>query len=1137
LNYQFAHHHLHTEYSPLDAPVKIKKLVEYSKQLGYKTVTVTDHGTVSSWVKLMIACKEKGMKPIFGIEGYFTQNRLLHEGGRDSYHCILIAKNSEGVKNIYKISEAAYREGFYYEARFDWELLEKYHEGVICTSACVSGIIPYTVGLEPSDLSLKGINPYEAAKKYAERFQGIFGKDFYCEVQCHGLDIETKRYLGVAKIAKELGIKILGTNDVHYLHKEDANTQEVMMAISTQKCIKDPNRMRHDTNQFYLKSPEEMVEMMGGQNSQAVQSALEIADICNAELNNKTQLPSIQIPKEFKSDLEYLEFLARQGLRRIGKENDPVYEARFKEEMDVVRRLREKGNLFDRYFLIVWDYVNWAWNNGIRVGVGRGSGAGSLLLYCLKITGVDPIPFDLLFERFLTEDRNEMPDIDIDFDNEGGDRVYEYVCSKYGATHCGKIATLSVFHAASAIKAAFRAFDPGNTYEKEFSEKKQLEQARKVSGKKGIQQSDKAAKTRDESAAMANEITKLLPKDPGSGRPSGKCTLLIEAKKQNDELIYVYDVVPEFKNLKIKYPEIFALAEQIEGLIEKRSVHAAGVLITEDELVNICPQQFSGKNKKLATAYDMNDAEKVGGVKFDFLQVKVLSIISKCIKTIEERYGKKIDIDHVDITDQKVIDLFTRADVAAVFQFESDFMRNILKQIRVDCFEDIIAANALGRPGPMDNIPLYCERKTGMKKVEYPVPMLESILKPTYGIMVYQEQVMKIVRVLAGFTASESDTVRKAMGKKKRDILGKLEDKFIKGCESSKTCPKEVAEDLWLTCEKFSEYAFNRSLNKDTLIPLSDGKTKRLEDMVKGDKVLCFDGEKTVETDVVALHDHNFLEGIEIKFDDGYEEICSINHKFLTSKGMVPLHKIIQKDIWVSSYHKKSEHIVARRIISAKSVGKKHMYDLEVHHPAHNFYLSNGVITSNSHATGYSYTAFQTAWLKVYYPEEFMAAQLTVEANDADYVTVKEYEQEVKRMGIKLLPVNINESKVGYIVSDIGNKKAIRRGFKSVMGLLQQASADIIANQPFRDMQDFCRRSGAGANAGSFTALLDMGAFDLWLEKLNTKLGKQATRSDLHAEYNDKFKRAKVEKKEASKNQGMQSLFLVDDEKENGFAL
>jgi DNA polymerase-3 subunit alpha len=411
---------------------------------------------------------------------------------------------------------------------------------------------------------------------------------------------------------------------------------------------------------------------------------------------------------------------------------------------------------------------------------------------------------------------------------------------------------------------------------------------------------------------MANEITKLLPKDPGSGRPSGKCTLLKEAKEQNDELIYVYDVVPEFRNLKTKFPEIFALAEQIEGLIEKRSVHAAGVLITEDELVNICPQQFSGKNKKLATAYDMNDAEKVGGVKFDFLQVKVLTIISKCIKTIEERYGTKVDIDHVDITDQKVIDLFARADVAAIFQFESDFMRNILKQMRVDCFEDIIAANALGRPGPMDNIPLYCERKTGMKKVEYPVPMLESILKPTYGIMVYQEQVMKIVRVLAGFTASESDTVRKAMGKKKKDILDKLENKFIKGCESLKTCPKEVAEKLWLELLEFSSYAFNLSLNKDTLIPLSNKSYKKIMDVKKGDKVLCFDGEKMVKTDVVALHDHGTLEGVEIEFDDGHKEICSINHKFLTVKGMVPLYKILKEGMEIISYESNSKSVLLR---------------------------------------------------------------------------------------------------------------------------------------------------------------------------------------------------------------------------------
>ncbi len=1041
LNFKFAHHHTHTEYSPMDAPVGLKKLIEYSKQLGYKTVTVTDHGTVSSWVKLATYCKEADIKPIFGLEGYFTPNRHLHSGGRNSYHCVLIAKNNQGVKNIMRISDLSYREGYYFDPRFDWELLEKYHDGIICTSSCVSGIVPDTLRLreqlastdsqivDKAKLELENRykefyneeelgqmmeqdedggslfepSPEDLAMTFAKRFKKIFGQDFYAEVQYHGIDVETSPYSGVIKIAKELDLKVVGTNDVHYLRKEDANTQEVMMAINTGKCIKDSKRLRHDTNQFYLKSPEEMLEALGGRNSAAVQGALEIADVCTAELNKKTQLPSVAIPKEYKTDIEYLEALARDGLRRIGKENNPVYEARFKEEMDVIKRLREKGKQFDRYFLVVWDYVNWAWNNGIRVGVGRGSGAGSLILYCLRITGIDPIPYDLLFERFLAEDRNEMPDIDIDFDHEGGERVYAYVCQKYGVERCARIGTFLEFHVASAIKAAFRVFDPGNTYEKELAEKQEAEQLKKIAGKKGIQVGDKKVFDRDETAALANEITKMLPKDPNSGAPTNKCTLLKEKWQkltnngQNpEECIYVYDACPEFRDYKRRYPEIFTMAEAIEGLKNNRGIHAAGVLITEDELVNVCPQQFSGRSKQLATAFDMNDIEKIGGVKFDFLRTKVLSVLSRAIKTIADRYGKIVDIDNLPTNDAAALKIFEKGDTTGIFQFESDGMREMLKSMGGVTFEDVVAANALYRPGPMENIPAYCKRKRGEEPVSYEAKALEPILKPTLGIIVYQEQVMKTVRVLAGFTGPEADTVRKAMGKKKKDILDKMKEKFINGCETLKTCPPAVAQNLWAQMEKFGAYAFNKS-----------------------------------------------------------------------------------------------------------------------------------------HSAGYSYTAYQCAYLKAHYPEEFMAAQITVEAGDSSYDTTHEYERALRDMKIKLLEIDVNESKADYIVVDVGAKKAIRKGFKGILGLGEKAHLDIVASQPFKDMFDYCMKAGVGANSGVVTALLDGGGFDCFLPKLSKKLNKTATRVDLMADYNDKIERAKIEKKFAEKNKGMVALFGADDDDED----
>jgi DNA polymerase III subunit alpha len=992
---KFAHHHLHTEYSPQDAPVGLKKLVEYSKHLGYKTLTVTDHGTVSSWVKLQQYCKEKGIKPIFGLEGYFCPDRHLKTGGRINHHIVLLAKNNIGIKNIYRMSELSWKEGFYYSPRIDWDLLEKYHEGVICTSACVSGIIPETF-LE---------HGLEAAIPVAQRYKDIFGRDFYMEVQYHCLEIERKAYAGVAQIAKRLGIPLLGTNDVHFLRKEDAGTQEAMMAVNTGRCLKDPNRMKHEQNQLYLKSPDEMVEVFGGRNRQAVVSALEIADQCTADLSSgKIQLPSIEVPKEYKSDMDYLEALSWKGLAERGKAGLKDYEDRLKEELQVIRDLREKkGLMFDRYFLVVWDYVNWAWTNGIRVGVGRGSGAGSLVLYCLKITGIDPIPYDLLFERFLAPDRNEMPDIDIDFEYERGAEVNEYLRRKYGDDRFARIGTVSTFHVASALKAAFKAFDPCGTFEKQQAAKEASEQQKKTSSVKG-KRWEKNDGIKDETAFLANEITKLLPKDPNSGAPSAKCTLLEEVAKTKEDAIYVYDEVPEFREYKKKYPEVFAFAEQIEGLVKDRGVHAAGVLITEDPLVEVCPQQYSsrGSNPQLATAFDMGDVEKIGCIKFDILRTKVLSVITRAVRMIKARHGVTVDIDNLVPDDKKAIQVFKSADTLAIFQFESEGMRNLLRDMRPDCFEDVIAANALFRPGPIENAGLYCKRKHGEEKVVYPVEILAPLLKPTYGVMVYQEQVMKITRLLAGFDASEADKVRKGMGKKKKDIIDAMGEKFLKKVSELNTCTVPVAKDLWGQMEKFGSYAFNKS-----------------------------------------------------------------------------------------------------------------------------------------HSAGYAYTAYQCAYLKAYYPAEFMAAQLSVEGLDSKYDTVKMYEEGVRGMGIKILPPDINKAKSDYLVEGYGKDVAVRKGFKGIPGLGQQVYTDLEKGQPYKDMFDFCMRGGQGTKSDVVNSLVFEGAFDWIKPMLKKKLGRtDVGRDDIFREYEDMIKRAQAEKREKGarkeEKEGIGFAFKIDASSDGG---
>lgn len=994
LNEKFCHLHLHTEYSPQDAPVGLKQMVEYAKHLGYKSIAVTDHGTIASWVKFQELCQKNGVKPIFGVEAYFTPDRHVRRSRKDNYHQLLLAKNNQGIKNIYKMTELSFSDGYYYDPRIDWDLLEKYHEGVICTSTCVSGIVPETWAN----------GDHDQARQHARRFRSIFGDDFYMEVQFHGLEIE-ESYYGVAQIASEEGIKVVGTNDVHYLRQEDHNLQDALMALNMGRCIKDPKRIRHAMNQFYLKSPDEMIEQFGGKNRQLVQSTLEIMDKCDAQIEmGKTQLPSVDVP-EGMTDFEYLEQQSWEGLKARNLHTKQRYRDRLQEELALVKKLREdKGLRFDRYFLVVADYVDWAWNNGVRVGAGRGSGAGSLILYCLRITGLDPLKYDLLFERFLAEDRVQMPDIDIDFDAEYGHKLFDYLDQKYGRERWARIGTIQTFQSAGALKAAYRVYDPGNTFDAKMAEKNKEDKKKKKTKKRKakFQRQKKSVQFRDETAKLADEASKLLPRSHANDKaPNPLCTLRKEISEADPERIYVFDSVPQLKNLREANPEMFNFAIHLEGLVSGRGVHAAGVLITDTPISEFAPQQYSGQ-KNLATSFDMEDVEKIGGIKFDFLQTKVLSVLTRAVSLIKLRTGKTVPIDDLEPDDPKVLSIFARGDTDAIFQFEGNGMKDTLRSMQPDCFEDLIAANALFRPGPMQYIEDYCNRKHGRRQVSYAVDVLEPILKPTYGIMVYQEQVMKIVRVLAGFTASESDTVRKAMGKKKKDILEKMHEKFLKGCEKEGTCSKEVATKIWSDMEEFAKYAFNKS-----------------------------------------------------------------------------------------------------------------------------------------HAAAYSYIAYQCAYLKCYYPAEFMAAQLSVEGGDSKYEAVEKYERRANAMGIRVLPLDINKSKADYVVVDKGDKTYLLRGFKGVKGVGQNAYKDILANQPYRDMYDFCLRAGNGNKSDVVKRLIEARGFDWLIPQLSKrrKDGTPAGHPDIEREYNICSNRAKAEKnvKGAQKEErdGIEMVFSMEATKDN----
>lgn len=1001
LNQEFCHLHLHTEYSPQDAPVGLKDLVEYARHLGYKSLAVSDHGNIGSWVKFQTLCKKNDMKPIFGVEAYFTPDRHVRKSRKDNYHQLLLAKSNTGIKNIYRMTELAFTDGFYYDPRIDWDLLEKYHEGVICTSACVSGIVAETFEREGR----------EEAKKVAERFRSIFGDDYYLEVQCHGIDVEDV-YVGVADIAKETGIKIVGTNDVHYLRQEDHKHQEDMMALNMRRCVRDPNKLKHEMNQFYLKSPDEMVSIFGGKDCQAVVSTVEIMDKCNAEIETgRTQIPAMDIPKGM-TDFEFLESKVWDGLAKKGLDKKEEYRERAESELALVRKLREeKGLRFDRYFLVVADYVRWAWDNGIRVGIGRGSGAGSLMLYSLDITGIDPLKYDLLFERFLAEDRIQMPDIDIDFDSEHGYKMFDYLTEKYGRDKWARIGTVGRYLAASAIKAAYRVYDPGGMFEIRQQEK-EAAKARKKDKAKHRRQAN-IEKTKDKTVQMANETTKLLPRaNPRDKSPDPACTLKMSVKKNDEDRRYVYDEVAELRNLKAQYPELFEFAEHLEGLVSNRGTHAAGVLITETPTIEFAPQQYSGRKEEVSTAFDMDDIELIGGLKFDFLQTNVLSVLTRTKQAIKARYNVEVPIDDIDfdVEDPEVLKLFAQGDTDGIFQFEGEGMKRVLKQMAPSCFEEVIAANALYRPGPMDNIDDFCSRKRDPNRVYYVAPELEQTLKPTFGIMVYQEQVMKAVRILAGFTASESDKVRKAMGKKKKELLDEMKAKFIAGCDNVGYVSASSAEQIWTEMERFASYAFNKS-----------------------------------------------------------------------------------------------------------------------------------------HSAGYGYTAYQCAWLKRYYPAEFMAAQMTVEGgcgSQAGMEACQKYEKTVKRMGIPLLPLDINKSKGDYLVEDQSNGSlAIRRGFKGIKGV-GNAYEDIEAGQPYRDMYDFCDRAGSGTKSNVVKMLIDEKAFDWLLPKLSQRKidGKRADRDDLLKEYNQMMKRARAEHnvKGARKEEkeGISQVFMAGGpDEDDGFSL
>lgn len=750
-NKKFAHLHLHTEYSLLDGFVKIDELFERVKNLGMEAVAITDHGDMFGVVEFYKKAKNHGIKPIIGCEVYTANRKLTNKSpvkDKKIGHLVLLVKNQKGYNNLIKLVSIAYEKGFYYKPRIDYDLLKKYSEGLIVLSACLAGDI---------QKSLSNDN-YKKAKKIALRLKKIFKDDFYLELQDHGIKKQKKVNRLLIKLSKDIDVKLVATNDVHYLKKEDSTVHDALLCIQTGKIVQENDRMKFPTDEFYLKSYDEMYDIFENVQN-CLTNTVEVADKCQFDFDfSKMHLP--EYPLENKSSKEKLKQLCFEGLKDRYCEINSELKERLNFELNIIN---EMG--YEDYFLIVWDFIKYAKNKGIYVGPGRGSAGGSLVSYVLKITNVDPIKYGLIFERFLNPERITMPDIDIDFEDNRRQEVIDYVKDKYGHEKVSQIITFGTMAARGAIR------DVGRVLNISYS---------KV---------DRIAKVVNRTNSLKYEL------------------------ENNKKLQGFYKKDKEIKKM-IKF------AKRLEGIPRHASTHAAGVVISKKSVDSYVPLYIQDGN--ISTQYDMTLLEELGLLKMDFLGLRNLTIIKNAVELINQKYDKDIDIHNLDLNDKLTFDLISSGDTLGVFQLESSGMRRFMQKLRPNCVEDIIAGISLYRPGPMESIPKYIENKNNPEKIEYLHPLLKPILKVTNGILVYQEQVMEIVRKLAGYSYGRSDLVRRAMGKKKIKVMQKERKFFIHGKKDSQGNVKitgcirngvseKIANIIFDDMVDFAKYAFNKS--------------------------------------------------------------------------------------------------------------------------------------------------------------------------------------------------------------------------------------------------------------------------------------------------------------------------------------
>jgi len=785
---QFSHLHVHTQFSLLDGAANISSLYKKAVADNMPSIAITDHGNMFGVFKFVAEASKYNtaektvIKPIVGCELYVVENRFQKTFSKElkdkRYHQLLLAKNAQGYKNLLKLCSAGYTEGLYSKyPRVDKELIEKYHEGLIATSCCLGAIIPKTI-IEKGE---------DAAEKELKWWLNLFGEDYYIELQRHGIPEQDKVNETLLRFAEKYNIKVIASNDSHYVDKDDANAHDILLCLNTGEkqstpklkggfdddVISKEGRFAFYNDEFYFKKTDEMKSLFHDV-PQAIDNTNEIVDKIEVlKLKQDILLPNYVIPKAFQSQDEYLEHITWEGAKQRYNEITPEIEDRIKFELFTIRTMGFAG-----YFLIVSDFIREGRNLGVLIGPGRGSAAGSVVAFCTGITNIDPIKYNLLFERFLNPDRKSMPDIDTDFDDEGRQKVIDYVVDKYGKNQVAQIVTYGSMAARSSIKDVARVLDlPLND---------------------------------------SNALVKLVPEKPGieldrliNAPINGDGSLQEKEKLKTDELELVKKLreIATGNDLKAK---VLREAVILEGSVRNTGVHAAGIIIAPDDLTNIIPVATSKDSPLLLTQYDGKVIEDAGVIKMDFLGLKTLSIIKDAILLIKENHNIEIDIDKIPFDDEATFQLLQKAQTTAVFQFDAPHLLSVFKEMKPSTLEDLIALNALNRPGPNQYIPNYIRRKHGLEKVEYDIPEMEEYLNETYGITVYQEQVMLLSQKLANFSKGDADFLRKAMGKKDKKTLDKMKAQFIEGC-SKNGFDNKKAEKVWSDWERFAEYAFNKS--------------------------------------------------------------------------------------------------------------------------------------------------------------------------------------------------------------------------------------------------------------------------------------------------------------------------------------